>query len=151
MEPRLNVWSGLWWGPILSALVSAAAVVFFTVTTGQGREWAPMTAVLISVVALPLTTLLSSWVLFVRWKSRLLPFGGSFAVQSVLVIAVMLYVHGYGKVHRAGELMLAPFFLLGSFIGAHVVLASMVWCLLMVGIVIAARTKILRAQASTPA
>ncbi len=151
MALRITVWSGLWWGPVLSSIVAAAAIVFFTVTMGQGREFIPLAALVGSVFALPVTMLLSSWVLFVRWKSRFRLFTSSFAVQSILVIAVILYVHGYGELHRAGELMLAPFFLLAEVVGPHVLLLSMLWCAAMVGIVVAARAKQLRGQSPKPA
>ncbi len=142
MESRITVWSGLWWGPILSSIVAVAAILFLTVTMGQGREFIPLAALVASVLALPITMLLSSWVLFVSWNSRLRLFVGSFAVQSILVIAVMLYVHGYGEVHWAGEFILAPFFVLAGVVGPHVLLASMLWGVTMIGIVLAARARV---------
>ena len=142
MDSRITVWSGLWWGPILSTIVAALAVVFLTVAMGQGREFIPLAALFGSALALPVTMMLSSWVLFIPWKSRFLFFAGSFAVQSILVIAVMLYVHGYGEVHWAGEFILAPFFVLAGVVGPHVLLASMLWGVTMVGIVLAARARV---------
>jgi len=141
MRPEISVAARLGWGLVLSTLVSAVVIWFLTVVTGSGREFAPLVALLIAFVALPVTMLVNSWVLFVRWRSRRSLFLCSLAIPSLLLSAIMLYVHGYGNVQELGALMLAPMFQMGRYVGSYPLLACCFWLLALTMLFLMARAR----------
>lgn len=129
-----------WLGVALPAALLAAWILL-VVLTGQGREWAPVAALLGAFVALPLVLLAGCWVLFVHWRSHArLAFAG-LILPAIVGGGIAAFVHGAGAVQRAGALLLAPFLALGGVAG-HFPLASFVaWGLALGLVIFAARRR----------
>ncbi len=134
MKPILSVAMRFWGGLILSTALMIGMILLFTLATGQGREWEPLAAFMISFVAVPLVMLVNCWVLFVSWRSKTLLVLASQVVPLFLVTAILLSVHGYGRLHDVGVILLAPFFSLGQGIGLFPLLAFCLWLTVMAAV-----------------
>lgn len=97
-----------WLGAVLPA-VALGLLIALVVATGQGRREAPMILFFASLVAVPAVMLVNSWVLFVDWASRSRLLAAALVIPAVVGVGGVLVVHGTGRWHQLGMLVLLPF------------------------------------------
>jgi hypothetical protein len=132
---RIPVFTRFWLGSVLPAL-ALALLIALVVTTGRGRQEAPMVLFFASLFAVPLVVLLNCWV---NWRLRLRLVASASVLPAIVGIGSVLFVHGAGRWQEAGMLILLPF-LAVPMRGIGVMTA--LWAISIAGLLLAARRRV---------
>jgi hypothetical protein len=104
----VSVAGRFWLGVVLPHLTIAAVTLVFIVLGGGGLEWSPLLVFLLSLVAFPMGSVVGCWILFVRWKRKLLLVAAGSLVPALTAFALAWYMTSPRRDADASGAVLAP-------------------------------------------
>jgi hypothetical protein len=145
-SPAVSLRARFGFGVVLPHVALIVFLLVLILVGGKGKEFAPVLALILAFVAVPMTVLINCWVLFVDWKGVASSFLAGLIVPALTGLAFALFMMPLGSDRDAGTVLLAPFALVTQAAGRYPLAAACAWVLALAALLLAARARTRRPQ-----